>query len=165
MNDQINEDTEKLSETKQAAMAVTKIENKVGFDPGSIAKLVDFVKQAAQRDVSLSERAMKRDQLTIKRMEIEKVKSKKSDISNESNIATKEAGEKLKIDADLLREAKDRLEKIKKMELIVTSIEAAKYSALNRKQAKLENDVKQMSNYEATKKTVVGRKGFGKRAS
>ena len=165
MNDQIKDDTEKLSETKQAAMAVTKIENKVGFDPGSIAKLVDFVKQAAQRDVSLSERAMKRDQLTIKRMEIEKVNSKKSDISNESSIATKEAQEKLKIDTDLLREAKDRLEKIKKMELIVTSIEAAKYSALSRKQAKLESDVKVMNNYEATKKTVVGRKGFGKRAS
>ena len=146
-------------------MAVTKIENKVGFDPGSIAKLVDFVKQAAQRDVSLSERATKRDQMTIKRMEIERVNNKKSDISNESNIAATEAQKKLKIDTDLLKEAKDRLEKIKKMELIVTSIEAAKFSALSRKQAKLESDVKMMNKYEATKKTVVGRKGFGKRAS
>jgi len=146
-------------------MAVTKIENKVGFDPGSIAKLVDFVKQAAQRDVSLSERATKRDQLTIKKMEIQKVNDKKSDIGKDSSIATKEAQEKLKIDNELLKEAKDRLEKIKKMELIVTSIEAAKYSALSRKQEKLDNDVKQINSYEATKKTVVGRKGFGKRAS
>jgi len=165
LNNQIKEDTEKLSDTKQAAMAVTKIENKVGFDPGSIAKLVDFVKQAAQRDVSLSERATKRDQLTIKKMEIQKVNDKKSDIGKDSSIATKEAQEKLKIDNELLKEAKDRLEKIKKMELIVTSIEAAKYSALSRKQEKLDNDVKQINSYEATKKTVVGRKGFGKRAS
>lgn len=165
INEKIKNDTEKLNETKQAAMAVTKIENKVGFDPGSIAKLVDFVKQAAEKDVSLSERAMKRDQMTIKKMEIEHVNDKKSEISNDTNIAMKEAEEKLKIDSELLRESKDRLEKVKKMEMIVTGIEAAKFSALSRKQAKLEEDVQKMHNYQAAKKTVVGRKGLGKRAS
>ena len=165
MNDKIKEDTEKLDETKQAAMAVTKIENKVGFDPGSIAKLVDFVKKAAEKDVTLSERAMKRDQMTIKKMEIEHVSEKKSQISNDSNIAMKEAQEKLKIDSELLKESRDRLEKVRRMELIVTGIEAAKFSALSRKQAKLEADVGRKTSYEAAKKTVVGRKGFGKRAS
>lgn len=165
MNQKIKDDTEKLSETKQAAMAVTKIENKVGFDPGSIAKLVDFVKQAAEKDVTLSERAMKRDQLTIKKMEIDHSNGKKSQIGNESSIGMKEVEEKLKIDAELLKESKDRLDKVRKMELIVTSIEAAKFSALSRKQAKLEADVNNMDKYEAAKKTVVGRKGFGKRAS
>eukprot|EP00112_Aurelia_sp_Birch-Aquarium-sp1_P010956 Seg2316.1 transcript_id=Seg2316.1/GoldUCD/mRNA.D3Y31 product="hypothetical protein" protein_id=Seg2316.1/GoldUCD/D3Y31 len=193
----IKDDTERLHDTKKAAEAVTKIENNVGFDPGSIAKLVDFVKQAAEKDVDLSERAMKRDQTIIKRMEIEHVKksaisgkktdagekksetgdkksgidnkkseiaNKKSDISDTPDAAMNEAKQKLKIDGELLKESQERLQKIKRMELIVTGIEAAKYSAMIRKQEKLNNDVDKMNQYKGAKKTVVGRKGFGKRS-
>ena len=200
----IKDDTERLHDTKKAAEAVTKIENNVGFDPGSIAKLVDFVKQAAEKDVDLSERAVKRDQTTIKRMEIEHVKkseigtkkseisdkksvagdkkseagdkksetgdkksdapNKKSEINESPDAAMNEAKRKLKIDGELLKESQERLQKIKRMELIVTGIEAAKYSAMVRKQEKLNNDVDKMNQYRGAKKTVVGRKGFGKRS-
>ena len=207
----IKDDTERLHDTKKAAEAVTKIENNVGFDPGSIAKLVDFVKQAAEKDVDLSERAVKRDQTTIKRMEIEHVKkseignkqseisdkkseagekksetgdkeseagdtksetgdkksdapNKKSEINESPDAAMNEAKRKLKIDGELLKESQERLQKIKRMELIVTGIEAAKYSAMIRKQEKLNNDVDKINRYRGAKKTVVGRKGFGKRS-
>ncbi len=148
----------KLQETKQAADAVTKIENKVGFDPGSIAKLIDFVKQAAVKDVDLSDKAVKRDQVTIKRMDVAHATDNSQSKPDTDNVVTKEAYEKLKVDQELLKESKERLDKIKRMELIVTGIEVAKYSAMLRKGEKLNTDVEQMNRIKAAKRTKIGDK-------
>ena len=160
----IKADKDKMVETKQAAEAVTKIENKVGFDPGSIAKLVDFVKEAAIKDSDLSNKAVARDQQTIKRMEIAGRADKKSQITG-GDVAMIEASEKLKVDQELLKESKDRLDKIKRMELIVTSIEAAKYSAMNRQEENLVKDVNKMNQIKSAKKTNIRKAVFGKRAA
>ena len=118
-----------MHNTQKAAEAVTHIENKIGFDPGSIAKLVDFVKTAAEKDLELSKKAVSRDESAIKKMEIAGTTRQRE---MGTNVALNDAKDKLKTDQDILKETKDRLEKIKQMELIVTEIEAAKFSALNR---------------------------------
>lgn len=129
----------KLQDTFKAASAVTHIESSVGFDPGSIAKMVDFVKTAAIKDVKLSKETVDKDKETLKKVEENSI-SKKSEIAKKSevdSVAFEHAKQKLKSDEAVLADAEDRLDKIQKMELIVTEIEVAKYYAAN----KAENEV------------------------
>lgn len=118
---------QRLSDTAHAASAVTHIENSIGFDPGSIAKMVDFVKTAAIKDVKLSKETIDKDKETLKKIQGGDKISKKTIIPE--SAALEHAQTKLKIDESVLSDAEDRLGKIKKMEMIVTEIEVAKYYA------------------------------------
>ena len=122
-----------LSDVKRASIAVTNIENNIGFDPGSIVKMIDYVKSAAQKDVQLSKDIINKDEAMLKEMEGETSAQiseldKKSTISS---VAYQHTQEKLKSDRVLLHEAEDRLDKINKMELAVTEVEVAKYLAID----------------------------------
>lgn len=125
-----------LGDVKRASIAVTNVENAVGFDPGAIVKMIDFVKTAAEKDVQLSKDIIEKDKSMIIQIEGDlssKLQSaQKSELDKRSDIksvAYAHAQEKLKSDQAQLLDAQDRLDKIKKMELVLTEIEVAKYIA------------------------------------
>lgn len=129
----------KLEDVKKASVAVTNVENAVGFDPGSIVKMIDFVKTAAEKDVQLSKDIIDKDKSMIRQIESDlsskQEPAQKSELDKRSEIksvAYEHAQEKLKSDQALLQEAQDRLDKIKQMELVLTEIEVAKYIASDR---------------------------------
>ena len=122
---------QKLQDTIKASEALTHIESAIGFDPGSIAKMVDFVKTAAVKDVELSKDTIEKDNEILKKIQRETKKSviaKKSDIDDDTALT--HAQNKLKTDEAILLDAEDRLEKIKRMEMIVTEVEVAKFIAM-----------------------------------
>lgn len=115
----------RIDDTNKASAAVTKLEEDIGFDPRSIAKMVDFVKAAAEKDVVVSQSIISKDKETIS--VIERDMGMRNYVHD--NIAKQNAEKKLKTDEGVLNEARERLNKIKQMEMIVTEIEAAKYFA------------------------------------
>ena len=123
---------QKVKDVAKAASAVTHIENAIGFDPGSIEKMVDFVKSAAIKDVKLSKQALEKDKEILHQLESKNKNIRKSNImeeTKEENNTLDLARNKLKLDENVLADAEDRLDKIKKMEMIVTEVEVAKYYA------------------------------------
>jgi len=108
----------KVAAVKKASDAVTAIGNAVGFDAPSVVNLVDNVKQKALLDMSTAEGVIKRD--------IEMMVSRKRDgIPSPEEIEALKR--KLHVDQTSYKEASDRLEKVNKMEMVVTGIEAAKF--------------------------------------
>ena len=97
--------------------------------------MVDFVKTAAIKDVKLSKEALEKDKETLRQLENKNNILRKSDIAKKStddNVALDLAKNKLKSDEAVLADAEDRLDKIQKMEMIVTEVEVAKFYASER---------------------------------
>jgi len=123
----------KLVNVKKAASAVTGIENAVGLDSESIVKMIDFVKRSAIDDVKQSEDTVNKDKQVL-----ENLGYKKSSTSVEDSVALEQAKSKLTDGQSVLAEAKDRLDKISQMEMLVTGIEVAKYYAQNKASIEVE---------------------------
>lgn len=162
----VKEDVEKVKkaegkykEVQVASKAVSGIENAVGLDSESIVKMIDFVKRSAIDDVKQSTDIVNKDINVLKDIK-ESIALKKSNVGasdtpplEKDNVAFTQAKTKLKDGEQNLAEARDRLDKIKKMEMLVTGIEVAKYYAAEKAAMEVQGSKRNLQ--EAIKRTRV----------
>lgn len=110
---------------------MSKIEEAIGLSPNSVRHIVDDIERKAKLEASRYE-----DDMSKEKDEITKVKERleKNEVADDAQAKKKIQEDEQKLRDDVTKEnnAKSEVEKIKKIEKILTIIEAAKYSAMQR---------------------------------
>ncbi|XP_068762673.1 uncharacterized protein [Montipora capricornis] len=137
VNPLLEEAYRKLQNTRRAKLAMSKIEEAIGLSPSSVKHIIDDIETQAKEEEKLYE-----DDMGKERADINKEKALLQ--NDELQAGDNAAKEKIKEDEAKLRDdirkenvAKSEVDKIKKIEKILTIIEAAKYSAMQRARKKM----------------------------
>lgn len=126
----------KLQDTERASLAMSKIEEAIGLSPSSVKSIIDDIEARAKQEEKEYEDDMRKEKAEINK---EKVL-----LQNDEHLPGDGAKKKIKEDQAKLRDdirkenvAKSEMDKVKKIEKILTIIEAAKYSAMQRAKNKI----------------------------
>lgn len=143
----------KLHDSSRASAAVSKIEQAIGLSPETVKTLIGHVKKQAKNQILNYEQDAK-----IEKEEIIADKSRlqsEEESPNAEGVKGKLAKEEAKLSDDEQKEqvAKLKVNEIKRIEKILTIIEAAKFSALQRAKKKL-SELKTGENSEIRKRDL-----------
>ena len=131
VNPLIAEAYRKLHDTERASLAMSKIEEAIGLSPSSVKHIIDDIEKQAKQEENQYE-----DEMSKEKVEITKDKEllQSDEASQGDDVKTKIKEDEAKLRSDIQKENAAKLEvgKIKKIEKILTIIEAAKYSAMQR---------------------------------
>ncbi|XP_022781681.1 proteoglycan 4-like isoform X1 [Stylophora pistillata] len=138
VNPLIAEAYRKLHDTERASLAMSKIEEAIGLSPSSVRHIVDDIETQAKMETTQYEDDMKNEKAEITQ---EKQLLQKDKTTDGAQVKKKIQDDEEKIREDIRKEniAKLEVDKIKKMEKILTIIEAAKYSAMQRAKKRINN--------------------------
>ena len=131
VNPLIAEAYRKLHDTERASLAMSKIEEAIGLSPSSVRHIVDDIETQAKMESTRYEDDMKKEKADITK---EKQLLQKDEAADNGQVRQKIQDDEEKLRKDIRKEnvAKLEVDKIKKIEKILTIIEAAKYSAMQR---------------------------------
>lgn len=110
---------------------MSKIEEAIGLSPNSVRHIVDDIENQAKMEASRYEDDMSKEKAEITK---EKELLGKNEVADDVQVKNKIQEDEQKLRDDIKKEnvAKLEVDKIKKIEKILTIIEAAKYSAMQR---------------------------------
>ena len=110
---------------------MSKIEEAIGLSPNSVRHVIDDIEKQAKQEEVQYEDDMSKERVEINK-EKELIQNDEAPDSGEAKKKIKEDEAKLRNDIQKENVAKMEVDKIKKIEKILTIIEAAKYSAMQR---------------------------------
>ena len=136
MNPLLTEAYLKLQDTERASLAMSKIEEAIGLSPSSVKSIIDDIEARAKQEEKEYEDDMRKEKAEINK---EKVVLQNDEHLTGDGAKTKIKEEEAKLRDDIRKEnvAKSEVDKVKKIEKILTIIEAAKYSAMQRAKNKI----------------------------
>lgn len=110
---------------------MSKIEEAIGLSPNSVKHIVDDIENQAKMEANRYEDDMSKEKAEITK---EKERLEKNEVADGGQTKQKIQEDELKLRDDIRKEnvAKLEVDKIKKIEKLLTIIEAAKYSAMQR---------------------------------
>ena len=117
---------------------MSKIEEAIGLSPSSVKHIIDDIGSQAKQEEHKYEDDMSKEKAEINK---EKLLIQKDEVADGENAKKKIEEDEAKLRDDIRKEnvAKLEVDKIKKMEKILTIIEAAKYSAMQRAKNRINN--------------------------
>lgn len=138
VNPLIAEAYRKLQDTERASLAMSKIEEAIGLSPTSVKHIIDDIESQAKQEEHIYEDDMSKEKAEINK---EKVLIQKDEAADGENAKKKIEEDEAKLRDDIRKEnvAKLEVDKVKKIEKILTIIEAAKYSAMQRAKKRINN--------------------------
>lgn len=136
MNPLLTEAYLKLQDTERASLAMSKIEEAIGLSPSSVKSIIDDIETRAKQEEKEYEDDMSKEKAKINK-EKALLQSDEHETGDGAKTKIKEDEAKLRDDVRKENVAKSEVDKVKKIEKILTIIEAAKYSAMQRAKNKI----------------------------
>ena len=126
----------KLHDSERASLAMSKIEEAIGLSPSSVKYIIDDIEKQAKQEENRYEDEMSKEKAEINK---EKQLLQNDEVLHGEDAKKKVKEEEAKLRDDIKKEnvAKQEVDKVKKIEKILTIIEAAKYSAMQRAKKKI----------------------------
>lgn len=126
----------KLHDSERASLAMSKIEEAIGLSPSSVKHIIDDIEKQAKQEENRYEDEMSKEKAEINK---EKQLLQNDEVPDGEDAKKKVKEEEAKLRDDIKKEnvAKQEVDKVKKIEKILTIIEAAKYSAMQRAKKKI----------------------------